>query len=108
MGSPYQQQVFRRKLVYLGCIIVLFSAAWLWRHHVVEVQANTLAIREINRGDVNLSDKFVRLSVSGLRGVVTCALWMTVQEIQKKNQWNELEKNVARLTRMQPHVIHFW
>ena len=108
MASPHQQQAFQRKLIYLGCIIVLFTGAWLWRHYAVETQANTLGVRELSRGDVNVSDKLVRLTLTGSRGLLTTVLWMTAIDEQKKNQWNQLEKTVGTLTTLQPHFTTPW
>src|SRR4051812_20427608 len=108
MASPYQQQAFQRKLIYLGSIIVLFTGSWVWRHHVVEAQARPLGVLESSRGDVELSGKFLRLSLTGMRGLVTSALWMTALEQQKKNQWNSLEGTVRTLTKLQPHFVTPW
>jgi len=108
MASPYQQQAFQRKLIYLFSIIVLLTGSWLWRHRVVEAQAEPLGVLEASRGDVELSGKFLRLSLTGMRGVVTSYLWMTAIDNQRKNQWNELERNVRTLTKLQPHFITPW
>jgi hypothetical protein len=108
MASPYQQQAFQRKLIYLFSIIALFTGSWLWRHYVVEVRAAPLGVLESSRGDVDLPGKFLQLSLTGMRGMVTAALWMTVNENQRKNQWNELDQNVHTLTKLQPHFIRPW
>src|SRR5262249_18541490 len=108
MASPYQQQTFQRKLIYLFAIIVLLTGSWLWRHHVVEAQAAPLGMLESSRGDVDLPGKFLQLSLAGSRGLVTTALWMTAIDNQRKNQWNELEQNVRLLTKLQPHFITPW
>jgi hypothetical protein len=108
MASPYQQQTFQRKLIYLFAIIVLLTGSWLWRRHVVEAQAAPLGVLESSRGDVDLPGKFLQLSLTGSRGLVTTALWMTAIDNQRKNQWNELEQNVHLLTKLQPHFITPW
>src|SRR5579884_3837201 len=108
MASPYQQQVFRRKLVYIGLILVLFTASWAWRRGVMDDQARALSIREESRGEVELTDAFVRLGLTGSRGLVTCYLWQDAIEQQKKNQWNDLEQTVRQLTVLQPHFITPW
>jgi hypothetical protein len=108
MASPYQQQAFQRKLIYLFSIIALFTGAWLWRHHVVEAQAAPLGMLESSRGDVDLSGKFLQLSLTGMRGLVTSTLWMTATDNQRKNQWNQVDQNVRTLTKLQPHFIRPW
>jgi hypothetical protein len=108
MASKFQQQARQRKLVYAALILVLFTAAWVWRRYSVDVQAADLAIREQSRGEVELSGSFIRLSLTGLRGVVTCVLWTEAMDRQKKNQWNELEIDVRMLAKLQPHFITPW
>jgi len=118
MASSFQQRALQRKLIYGALILVLFTAAWSWRHvefralgmevKGVDAQARDLAIREQSRGEVDLLTAVVRLSTMGLRGVATCYEWYNAQEAQKKNQWNELELHVRTLTKLQPHYITPW
>ena len=108
MASPFQKQARDRKFVYIGLIIVLFTFAWFWRHYNIDAQASKLAIREINRGDVELSGSVIRLTLTGSRGLATCALWISAIDKQKKNQWNELELLVRSLTKLQPYFITPW
>jgi hypothetical protein len=108
MASPYQQQVFRRKLIYIALILVLFTGAWLWRRNVVDVQARELAVREESRGEVELTGAALRLGLTGLRGVVVCMMWNTAREMQMKNELSELEVVVRSLAKLQPHFITPW
>jgi hypothetical protein len=108
MASPFQQQALQRKLIYTGVILVLFTAAWGWRKYVVDPQAETLAVREQSRGEVELTGAAVRLGLTGLRGVATCVLWYEAMDKQKKNQWNELEVLVRSVSKLQPHFIIPW
>ena len=68
MASPYQQQAFQRKLIYIGLILVLFTVAWGWRRYAVDAQARELAISEQSRGEVELSGALVRLGLPGPTG----------------------------------------
>lgn len=97
-----------RKIVYVALILLLFGGAFLWRTYVVDAKANELALRETNRGEVDLTSATLRLSLLGSRGLVTCYLWTSAMDQQKKNQWNELEKTVRILTKLQPHYITPW
>jgi hypothetical protein len=108
MASPYQQQAFQRKLIYLGAIVVLFTAAWVWRTYAVEKQAQALGVLESTRGDVELSGRFLQLSLTGMKGFLISALWMTAMDEQRKNEWNELDLTVSTLTKLQPHYITPW
>jgi hypothetical protein len=108
MASPFQQQVLRRKLIYTACILGLLGVTWWLRAGPIRAQALDLAIREQDRGEVELTDAFVRLSLVGFRGLATCYLWSTAMDQQKKNEWNELELTVTSLTKLQPHFITPW
>jgi len=103
-----RELVAARRLIYGFLILVLFTGSFLWRRYVVEAQANELALREESHGDLELSGSILRLTLTGSRGLATCALWMTAIEKQKMNQWNELEYQVRWLTRLQPHFITPW
>lgn len=97
-----------RKWLYGALILVLFTASFFWRHYLVEAQANELVLREESRGDLELSGAVLRLTLTGSRGLATCALWVNAIETKKKNQWSELEFQVRWLTRLQPHFIRPW
>jgi hypothetical protein len=108
MASPYQQQALRRKLIYIGCIVALFTVAGIFRVYVVEARANELELREQNLGEVEVGGAALELSLTGSRGFVISALWYWAQDAQKKNRWNELTLYVESLTRLQPHFISPW
>jgi hypothetical protein len=108
MASPYQQQALRRKLIYIGLIVALFTVSGLFRVYVVEARADELALREQNLGEVQISTSAIQLSLTGSRGFVVCALWYWAQDAQKKNRWNELDLYCESLTHLQPHFIRPW
>jgi hypothetical protein len=108
MASPYQQQALRRKLIYIGLIVGLFTVAGIYRVYVVEARADELALREQNLGEVEVGSSALELSLTGSRGFVISALWYYAQDAQKKNRWNELELYAESLTRLQPHFISSW
>jgi hypothetical protein len=108
MASRFQQQALTRKLIYVFLIVGLFTAALLFRNYVVQPQAEELALREQNVGEVQLSGEAIRLSLTGLRGVASCVLWINAIDRQKKNQWDELRIIVDSITKLQPHFITPW
>lgn len=108
MANPFQQQVRQRKLIYISMILVLFTVSYFWRTQFIRPRAAALALREQDVGDVELSGAAVRLSLTGLRGFATTFLWYQAQEMQKKNQWNNLTVMVNSLTTLQPHFITPW
>ncbi|MCS6851782.1 MAG: hypothetical protein NZ700_11510 [Gemmataceae bacterium] len=108
MAHPLQQPAMRRKAIYLGLIVVLFTAAWLVRIHWVEVQAEELGTREQSLGDVELIGSAVRLGLTGSRGLVICSLWLAAEEKKKRHEWNELDLLRTTLTRLQPDFSSPW
>ncbi|HLJ94478.1 MAG TPA: hypothetical protein VKU02_14925 [Gemmataceae bacterium] len=111
MGSPFQQQSLRRKILYIAIIVVLSFATYLVRQSEafgIDAQARALELREQDRGEVGLTGSALRLTLLGSRGLVVCSLWVAATERQKKHEWNELELIVDSLTKLQPHFITPW
>jgi hypothetical protein len=108
MATSFQQQALHRKLIYIGLIVVLFTAALLFRNYVLTPRAEDLALREQNVGTVDLSGYALRLSLTGMRGVASSILWWNAKECQKRNQWDELEILTNSITKLQPHFLTPW
>ena len=108
MANTLQQQSMVRKASYLGIIVALFTVSWLFRHYVVEVQTSDLGVREQSQGEVELTGSAVRLTLTGSRGIAVCGLWIIANQMQVKNQWNELELVTNSLTKLQPHFAAPW
>ncbi len=108
MAGSFQQHALHRKLIYVAAIVVLFTASLLFRNYALEPQAAALALREQNVGTVDLSGYALRLSLTGMRGVASCILWHNAMDMQKKNEWDELEILVNSITKLQPHFITPW
>src|SRR6516165_9160420 len=105
MANLYQQQVFQRKLTYLGLVVALLVATWCFRNYVVEPRARGAGLLEESHGDVEVIASATNTTLSGLRGWVICYKWMQAGKQQRKNQWNELDLTVRQVTRLQPHLI---
>jgi hypothetical protein len=97
-----------RKFGYIGLIAVLFTYCLVWRHWVVNPEAEGSAVREQSRGDVHLGGSFMRFALGGFRGVTTCILWNLAQEKQMRNELDELKVVVGWLTELQPHFNTPW
>jgi hypothetical protein len=118
MASPLQQAGARRKLIYFGLIVALFTiSTFFWRgtslagtppEWTVAGRAGDLELSEADQGDAELTGSAVRLSLTGSRGLAVCALWISAIEKQKKNEWHEVELLVRSVTRLQPHFITPW
>jgi hypothetical protein len=98
----------RRKLIYFGLIVGLFSVLLVYRNRVVEAQAEQLELREQNLGEVEWSGAALRQLLTGSRGLVICSLWLAADEKQKRNELNKLDLLVNTLTKLQPHSSSVW
>jgi hypothetical protein len=108
MASPFQQQSLRRKVAYFVLIAVLFTVALIFKKYSIEPQATQLEVREQSLGEVELTDKALRLTLTGSRGLAVCGLWYAANEKQKKHEWNEVELLVRSLIKLQPHFVTPW
>jgi hypothetical protein len=111
MASPFQQQSLRRKIIYFGLIVGLFTCMVIVRRYPtygVEAQAQNLELREQNLGEVELTGAALRLTLTGSRGLAVCYLWMVAQDKKMRHEWNELEMVVRSLIKLQPHFISPW
>jgi hypothetical protein len=108
MASTFEQQSVRRKFIYFGLILLLFTASLLHRKLIVNAQANQLLMRDVGHGKADLTDSALRLTLSGVRGVAVTSLWLTAIERQKRHEWNELELAVDSLTHLQPRFLAPW
>jgi hypothetical protein len=108
MTNTFEQQSARRKFIYFGLILLLFTGSLLHRKLVVNAQANELLLREVGRGKADLTDSALRLTLSGVRGLAVTALWLDAIERKKRHEWNELELAVESITHLQPRFITPW
>jgi hypothetical protein len=107
MASRVQQQSLWRKIAYFALVVLLLFAA-LGVRKMTDAQAVGLQIREQDLGEVELTDKAIRLTLTGSRGIAVCGLWYAANEKQKKHEWNELELLVRSLIKLQPHFVSPW
>jgi hypothetical protein len=111
MASSFQQQSLRRKILYTALIVCLFTVSLLIRQngsYGIEAQADSLEIRERNLGDVELTGSALRLMTLGSSGLLEVVLWSQAQDLQMRNEWNDLEMIVNSVTKLQPHFITPW
>jgi hypothetical protein len=108
MASPLVQKARQRKMIYFGLIVALFTISLIYREFVIKPQATRLQLRETARGEVELTSSAVRLMLTGSRGLAVTILWYNAMEMQKRNEWNELELLVKSITKLQPYFITPW
>src|SRR5262245_4531094 len=108
MAASLQQTIRYRKLIYTTLILGLFLASLLQRQFVILPQAHALQLREIDRGEVELTGSALRLVLTGSRGLAVTFLWADVLEKQKRHRWNEVEMLCNSITELQPHFITPW
>jgi hypothetical protein len=121
MASPLQSPSARRKMVYLALILGLFVVnTFFWRgvdspltggqapSWTVQGQATKLDLTEETQGEADVLGSTLRLVLTGSRGWAVTVLWQSAIDLQKKNEWNELEFVVRSLTKLQPHFLTPW
>ncbi len=108
MANPLLQQARQRKMIYFGAIVALFTLSLLHREFIVNRQAYALQLREDSRGEVELTSSAVRLVLTGSRGIAVTMLWYNAMDMQKRNEWHELELIVKSITKLQPYFITPW
>jgi hypothetical protein len=108
MATSLEQQSARRKFIYFGLILLLFTVSLMHRKLVINAKADELLMRDVSRGKADLTDSALRLTLSGFRGVAATSLWLAAIEKQKRHEWNEMEVVVDSLTRLQPRFMAPW
>ena len=123
MANPYQRASNRRKLIYFGTILGLLLVTIFVRGVVampvaglknsigkwtIQEQSEKLELTEQSQGDVELTGSAIRLLLTGSRGLAICGLWISANEKQKQQEWNELELIVKSITKLQPHFLTPW
>src|SRR5205807_1784303 len=108
MANPFQQMVQQRKLTYAILILFLFTGSLVHRKLVIEPAAFRLQLREVARGEVELTSSAIRLSLTGSRGLAVTFLWSAAMAKQQKHDWNEVELLVGSITKLQPYFITPW
>jgi hypothetical protein len=108
MVNPFQQQQRVRKFIYAGLILALFTVSLMHRRLMLEPLATELQLREVSRGEVELTSSAVRLSLTGSRGLAVTLLWSAAIKKQEYHEWNEVELLVSSITKLQPYFITPW
>ncbi len=123
MSSNTRRAARQRKLIYCGLLVGLFITTIVVRGVValpgdrgnqnarpwsIQAQSDKLELNEMSQGDVELTGAAVRLLLTGSRGFCVCALWMSANEKQKMQEWNELELTVRSITKLQPRFVTPW
>ena len=123
MANSYQKALRRRKAIYIGLVAVLLVLSICVRGLVamptpelqrnvgkwnIQQQSYKLDLNEMSQGDVELTSSAVRLLLTGSRGLAVCALWMSAQDKQMRQEWNKLELDVNSVIMLQPHFVTPW
>ncbi|MCE9531008.1 MAG: hypothetical protein K8T89_07775 [Planctomycetes bacterium] len=132
MSNSYQRASSQRKLFYFGAIVALFVVTFFVRGIValpgaevknqatpelavktiglwsIQKQSDRLELNEMSQGEVELTGSAIRLLLTGSRGLAICGLWMSAQEKQIRQEWNELDLTVKSITKLQPHFVTPW
>jgi hypothetical protein len=121
MANPYRSASSQRKLIYFGSILVLFGITIFVRGVVampadlnnigkwsIREQSDRLDLVETKQGDVELDGSVIRLLLTGSRGLAICALWISANEKQVRQEWNAMELQIKQIMKLQPHFLTPW
>jgi hypothetical protein len=108
MANSFSQRARQRKVIYFALILTLLSVSVLHRKNIVEPMATRLKVREVARGQVDLTSSVVALTLTGSRGLVVTFLWYGATKYHERHEWNKLELFIAPITKLQPHFITPW
>jgi hypothetical protein len=108
MATSSLQQARQRKMIYFGAIVVLLTISLIHRDFFLKPLAFALQLRETSRGEVELTWSAVRKLMTGSRGLAVTFLWYNAMDLQKRNEWNELELICKSITKLQPYFIRPW
>ncbi len=114
--------VLRRKLIYVGAIVLLLIPLYFLGHPSVRDsegeptnEGGTLAqIR--TRDDLGQSDlgalepasESARLATLGLRGVAATILWQKAEYYKKEKYFDRMKATIDQLKILQPHFVKVW
>lgn len=126
MARPLQQAAFRRKAIYFGLILALFTLSIFWRGKLdvpftgqvaasdrltrlsILNQSRDLDLRELDQGDPEIAASVAQVSLVGVRGFVVTGLWYAANKKQMRNEFEEMERLVRMVTQLQPNFITPW
>jgi hypothetical protein len=133
--NPQQKAAFRRKIYYVGAVLVLFTVSMFWRgilpvplstarasesrsgiqkaadrvnNATILNQARALDLRELEQGEPEVEGSLFRLAGMGSNGFLTTYLWYSWMDKQKRGDFHEMEALVKLMTWFQPHFITPW
>lgn len=107
MALEHAQQALRRKFIYFG-IVVLLLFALISNRNLLDRQAHTHDLKEIDLGEVDLQGSAARFMLVSFRGPLICGLWWEAIERQTKHEWAELQILIRSIAKLQPYFRRPW
>jgi hypothetical protein len=98
---------FRRKVAYMGMALALFVVILFVREPIRQTRA-AYKLSDDTLGDVDPTSSTMVLVLGGLRGVASNLLWTQALEMQKEQDWTNLEVVVKSIVKLEPHFISIW
>ncbi len=114
--------VLRRKLIYVGAIVLLLVPLYFLGHPSVRDaegdpinQGGTLAqirtrddLGQSDLGALDPASESARLATLGLRGVAATILWQKAEYYKKEKYFDRMSATVNQLKILQPHFVKVW
>lgn len=117
-----QNQGFRRKMLYIGLMVVLLlPLSYLgqpagnpkhgdegnFRGVLADLRERD-SLSQTSIGDIDPAGATMQMVLFGFNGVAVNQLWGQAQEAQKKEDWETLRTILNQLVKLQPHYFKIW
>ncbi len=104
-----QSNAARTKLIYGGCIMVLFVVMFYYNQFLAERKVDDYKLDESALGKIDSDSFMLKIAqLCGMRGVTANVLWMQSINLSRSHEWDKMANTVDRITTLQPHFLSVW
>ncbi|MCA9128581.1 MAG: hypothetical protein KDB22_15950 [Planctomycetales bacterium] len=114
--------VLRRRLIYIGAIVLLLVPLFFMGNPSVRNQDGTVktaggALAKLrdhydlgqgDLGEISPASESMRLATLGLRGVAATILWQKAEAYKREKNWDRLSASLNQIAVLQPHFVNVW
>ncbi|MEZ6089826.1 MAG: IRE (iron responsive element) [Pirellulaceae bacterium] len=110
---------WRRKMVYLGIIVVMILPLYLLGQPATGSSAgggggslarlqDELNLSVADLGEIDPASESMKLATLGMRGVAATVLWQKSNDYQRYQEWDRLSATLNQIALLQPHFEKVW
>lgn len=113
--------VLRRRLIYIGAIVLLLLPLYNLGHPPKRADDGTVEgggvlaqlrskydLGQGDLGEIDPASESMRLATLGLRGVASTILWQKAEYYKKEQYWDRLSATLNQIAVLQPHFVNVW